>query len=304
MFISVFSQYFYGIRFQLRFSPIYARLKYGKTKEILKGGEEMHFDFSDFKTDQFMFVVAGIVVLFVLADSIFFLVRAVRRGKELGVSGSTMKQTATQAALFSIPGAIAIVMTIVALSGALGIVLPWIRLSVIGSVTYEVPAAITALEAVGAKGGLAVPVTDPKAFATAAWVMTTGSVLPLVIAIFLTRHIQNVGGRAENSGKKNKVLTGALSGAAFIGLMAAFAAKAITGVGDKAILGDGAGLLSISALVVSVGVMLLLMHINKKHPNHWLETLSMPIAMFAAMLVVCILGKFLPTDIAMLEWRY
>ena len=62
--------------------------------------------------------------------------------------------------------------------------------------------------------------------------------------------------------------------------------------------------MSISALLTSVLVMLLLMHINKKHPNHWLESLSMPIAMFCAMIVVLILGKVLPYDIAMLEWRY
>ncbi len=30
----------------------------------------------------------------------------------------------------------------------------------------------------------------------------------------------------------------------------------------------------------------------------------MPIAMFCAMIVVLILGKVLPYDIAMLEWRY
>lgn len=271
--------------------------------EMKIGGRNLHFVFSDFKTDQFMYGLAAIVILFVLADSIFFLVRAVRRGKQLGVSSSTMKQTATSAALFSIPGAIGIVMTIVALSGALGLVLPWIRLSVIGSITYEVPAAKTAIEAVGAPGGMAVPLTSKKAFATAAWVMTTGSVLPLVIAIFLTRSIQKANGRATKKGGDG-VLFNALTGAAFIGLMAAFAAEAITGVGSKAILCDGAGVMSISALLTSVLVMLLLMHINKKHPNHWLESLSMPIAMFCAMIVVLILGKVLPYDIAMLEWRY
>lgn len=75
--------------------------------EMKIGGRNLHFDFSDFKTDQFMYGLAAIVILFVLADSIFFLVRAVRRGKQLGVSSSTMKQTATSAALFSIPGALA-----------------------------------------------------------------------------------------------------------------------------------------------------------------------------------------------------
>ena len=254
----------------------------------------------DFKTSSFLYVVAAAVILFVLADSLFFLIRAVRRGKELGMSTSIMKQTAVQSALFSIPAAIGIVMTIVALSGALGIVLPWIRLSVIGSVTYEVPVALTALEAVHHTGGLANEVTDVKAYATCAWVMTAGSVTPLVIVPLLTKKIQTVGGKAA---KKNSFLMDTLTAAAFIGLMGAFATQAITGCGDAAVLGDGAGLLSMTALVVSVLVMTLLLKYTKNHPNHWLESLSMPIAMLSAMLVVCILGQVLPQDIAYFEWR-
>ncbi|HPZ00797.1 MAG TPA: DUF5058 family protein, partial [Clostridiales bacterium] len=95
----------------------------------------------DFKTDTFIYLIATAVILFVLADSLFFLIRAYRRGKELGMEKSLMRRVMVQSGLFSLPAAISVVMTVVALSGALGIVLPWIRLSVIGSVTYEVPAA-------------------------------------------------------------------------------------------------------------------------------------------------------------------
>lgn len=254
----------------------------------------------DFKTSSFMYIVAFCVIAFVLADSLFFLIRAVRRGKKLGMSTSVMRQTAVQSALFSIPAAIGIVMTIVALSGALGIVLPWIRLSVIGSVSYEVPVALTALDAVNHAGGLSVEVTDPMTYVTCAWVMTTGSIFPLVLVPVMTKRIQIAGGQAA---KKNSTLMNALTAAAFIGLMGAFATQAITGCGDAAVLGDGAGIMSITALVVSILVMLAIMKFTQKHPNHWLDSLSMPIAMLCAMAVVCILGNVLPQDIAYLEWR-
>ncbi len=255
----------------------------------------------DFKTDTFIYCVAAIVVLFVLADSLFFLIRAYRRGKELGMDKSVMKGVMVQSGLFSLPAAISVVMTVVALSGALGIVLPWIRLSVIGSVTYEVPAAVTALEAVGIKGGLASEVTDKQAFVTAAWIMTCGSIIPLVFVPIATKYIQT---GVSSVASKNNFVSSTLTGSAFIGLMIAFAAKSITGVGDKAVLGDGAGIMSVTALIVSMGVMYLLVKLNNKWQNHWLESLAMPIAMFSAMLVVMILGQILPTDLATLEWRY
>lgn len=41
----------------------------------------------------FLFTLAGLVILFVIAQSIFFLVRAYRRGKSLGIETAQMKKT-------------------------------------------------------------------------------------------------------------------------------------------------------------------------------------------------------------------
>lgn len=68
--------------------------------------------------------------------------------------------------------------------------LPWIRLTVIGAITYEVPAAESALNALGQIGGLSQEVTDPMQFSTIAWVMTLGSVMPLVLIPFMLKFIQ------------------------------------------------------------------------------------------------------------------
>ena len=101
----------------------------------------------------------------------------------------------TQSALFSLAPAISIVATILTLSGALGIVLPWIRLTVIGAISYEVPAAESAMEALGYTGGLSAEITDPLGFSTAAWVMTLGSVMPLVIIPFAMKKFKTVSAR-------------------------------------------------------------------------------------------------------------
>ena len=184
----------------------------------------------DFKESGFMYALGGFIVVFVLAQSLFFLIRAWKQGKKLGLSTAIMRGTVTQSALFSLAPAISIVATILTLSGALGIVLPWIRLTVIGAISYEVPAAESAMEALGYTGGLS----------------------------------------AE---------------------------------GDKAVLGDGAGIMSITALAVSMLSMLLFMQIEKKKKIAWLQSMAMPLAMFIGMGAVMLLAKVLPTHIAWLEWR-
>ncbi len=254
----------------------------------------------DFKESTFMYIIGGIVVLFVLAQSLFFLIRAWRQGKKLGISTEALKGTVTQSALFSIAPAISIVATVLTLSGALGIVLPWIRLTVIGAIQYEVPAAESAMEALGYTGGLSTEITSPLGFSTAAWVMTLGSIMPLVIIPFALKKIQKGIGKAVN---KNGAWADAMSAAAFIGLISAFVGKAIVGQGDKAVLGDGAGVLSVSALVISMIVMLGFMQLEKKKEIKWLQPLAMPLSMFIAMGSVVLIAQVLPADIAWLEWR-
>ena len=175
-----------------------------------------------------MYILAGAVVAFVLAQSIFFLVRAYKQGKKIGISEKTMKNTIVSSSLFSIAPSISILATIITLSGALGLVLPWIRLTVIGAITYEVPAAESALNALGQIGGLSQEVTDPMQFSTIAWVMTLGSVMPLVLIPFMLKFIQKkVGGVAS----KNAAWANTMSAAAFIGLISAFIGRAVFGSG-------------------------------------------------------------------------
>ena len=254
----------------------------------------------DFKESGFMYALGGFIVVFVLAQSLFFLISAWKQGKKLGLSTAIMRGTVTKSALFSLAPAISIVATILTLSGALGIVLPWIRLTVIGAISYEVPAAESAMEALGYTGGLSAEITDPLGFSTAAWVMTLGSVMPLVIIPFAMKKIQNSIGKAVS---KNTAWADVMSAAAFIGLISAFVGRAIVGQGDKAVLGDGAGIMSITALAVSMLSMLLFMQIEKKKKIAWLQSMAMPLAMFIGMGAVMLLAKVLPTHIAWLEWR-
>ncbi len=257
----------------------------------------------DFKSSPFMYAVGGAIVLFVLAQSVFFLVRAVKRGKELGISSEKMKNTAVQSALFSIAPALSIVATVIVLSGALGVVLPWIRLTVIGAIQYETSSAQSALNAMGNAAGIASAITDPEQFTTVAWVMTVGSIMPLVILPFILKKLQKGIGKAMG---KKKLWSDVMSAAAFIGIIIAFIGRAILGTGDKAanVLGDGAGVLSITGLLGSVAFMLLFSFLVKKFPKlQKLESFAMPLSMFLGMGMVLLVNHFLPSQY-LIEWRY
>ena len=270
-----------------------------------------------------LYLIAGAVILFVLGQSLFFLIKSWKHGKELGIDSKKLKNAVTSSALFTVPSALSVLATVIALAPALGLVIPWVRLSVIGNLMYETTAAEAAMEAFGHQGGIAVPVTDPEVYAGVAWVMTLGICFSLVVLPFLAKPLnkkflsagkkeaEEVKTDAENTApadtkKKrnlgdfiNKFATPAI----FIGLIGAFIARAIIGAGKPETFGDGAGVLSIITLVVAVVVSILLEIFAKKLKLTWLEPFVMPIGMIIAMIAAIIFFNVLPEDIAMLEWR-
>ncbi len=275
----------------------------------------------DFKTSTGLYLIAGAVILFVLAQSLFFLIKAYKRGKELGLDKSKLRNAITSSALFTIPSSLSILATIIALAPALGLVIPWVRLSVIGNLMYETTAAEAAMEAFGHQGGMAVPVTDPEIYAGIAWVMTLGICFSLVVLPFLAKplHKKFVAASTKKEeptednatpadGKKKKRGLGGFinsfaTPAIFIGLIGAFVARAIIGGGKPETFGDGAGVLSIITLVVAIASSIILEILAKKFKLTWLEPFVMPIGMIIAMIAAIVFFNVLPEEIAMLEWR-
>lgn len=264
-------------------------------KFIKYTGESM-----DFKSSLFMYILGLGIALFVIAQSLFFLIRAEKRAKELGITKETIRKTISSSAVFTLAPSLAIVATVLTLSAALGLVLPWIRLTVIGNISYEVPAAQAAIEAFGSSAGLSQEITDPKIFASIAWVMTLGSVMPLVLVPFMLKKIEKGMGKVAS---KDSRWADLMSAAAFIGLISAFIGRAVAGKGDKLVIGDGAGVASLIALIFSMLFMFIFEKFAVKFNIKWLKTFAMPFAMILAMLVLVLCAKFIPPQILNFEWR-
>lgn len=174
------------------------------------------FDLFD-PNNTFMYCLVAVVIVFVIAMSVRFIVLAWRRAKKLGISTQVLRRTAISAAVFTIVPAISILLGVIALSKALGFPLPWLRLSVIGALTYETPAAASAAQAVGMD--LSQLITDPKVFAAIAWVMTLGIVPGTILVPAFGKKIENGIMRIRSKDEKwGSIFMSAL----FLGMISAF----------------------------------------------------------------------------------
>ena len=224
-----------------------------------------------------LFVIVGAIIALVLAQSAFFLFRAVKRAKELGISKQVIRKTISSAAVFTIAPAIAVLVGVVALSKSLGIALPWLRLSVIGSITYETVAAGNALEAAGSSAGTTI--TDPSIFVTIAWVMTVGIAAGLVLVPFVTKKIQS---GVSQIGMKDKKWGEIFNNAMFLGMISAFLGYVFCDVG-LVVKGDTSGLIPVCVMAVSAIVMAVCGTLATKLRIRWLTDYALPASLILGM---------------------
>ena len=222
----------------------------------------------------FLYVLAVCVIIFVLAQSVYFLVRAYRRGKAIGMETAVLKKTVLSTAVFTIAPAISILLGVVTLSKFLGIPLPWIRMSVIGAITYELPAATSTANALGIS--LSETITDPKVYSAIAWVMTLGILPSIVLPPILMKRIQ--GGVIKIKNKDSK-WGDIFMTAMFLGMISAFLGMVFADV-RKGL----AGFIPIFVLLVSALIMCICGLLIKKCNMKWLETYALSISMVGAMI--------------------
>lgn len=224
-----------------------------------------------------LYVLVGVLIAFVLAQSVYFLVRAVKRAKALGITATTVKKTISSAAVFTIAPAISILVGVIALSKSLGIALPWLRLSIIGSITYETVAANNALTAAGMGAGTTI--TDPSIFVTVVWVMTIGIAAGIILVPFVTKKIQ---GGMNKIGMKDKKWGEIFTNAMFLGMISAFLGYVFCDVSDV-FHGDTKGLIPVCVMVTSALIMAVCGLLSKKLKARWLTDYALPMSLVGGM---------------------
>jgi hypothetical protein len=221
----------------------------------------------------FLFTVAAIVILFVIVQSFFFLIRSYQRAKKIGMDMNQIRRTILSTSIFTIAPAVSILLGVITLSKFLGLPLPWIRLSVIGAITYELPAATTTANAL--KVSLSETITDPKVYSAIAWVMTLGIIPSIVLVPILLKRIQNGLLSIKNKDSKwgDLFIT-----AMFLGMISAFLGMVFADIRSGLAGWIPFFILLFSALLMAVCGLLI-----KKFKMNWLQNYALPISMLGAM---------------------
>lgn len=223
----------------------------------------------------FLFIVVAIIIVMVLAQSVFFLIRAWRQAKKLGIDTSKLKSVVKSSAIFTIVPAISILIGVIALSKKLGIPLPWLRLSVIGSLTYETSAAEAAANALGTSIGDTTSMMTASQFATIAWIMTLGILVAIIITPLICRKLLSGVDKLEKRDKRwGEILMSAL----FMGMISAFLGMIFGKVGQGLV-----GWIPVFVMLSSMIIMLICAVLIKKLNLKWIEDYAMPISMIGAM---------------------
>ncbi|MBR5525135.1 MAG: DUF5058 family protein [Clostridia bacterium] len=235
----------------------------------------------EFSTNSpFLYLVGACVIIFVLAQSVFFLVRAYRRGKELGISTAKLRKTIVSTSVFTITPAISFLLGVVTLSKFLGIPLPWIRMSVIGAITYELPAATAAAGSFGITE-LSQMITDPKVYAAIAWVMTLGIIPSIILPPILMKKIRGGVVKLQNKDQKwGDMFMASL----FLGMISAFLGMVFADIRSGL-----EGWIPVFVLLVSAALMGVCGLLIKKCGWKWLETYAMTVSMLGAMVFAAVI---------------
>ena len=234
----------------------------------------MHFDVNS----PVLFLLAGIIIAAVLAQSVFFLVKAWRRGKAIGMSGEKLKRIAVTAVVFTIAPAVAIVISVITLAKDLGVPLPWLRLSVVGSMSYETIAATNAESAMGLTFGQVSSLTASQ-YVTIASVMTVSIMVGIWLVPVVAKKLQNGMISLENRDKKWSDI---FSASMFIGMISAFVGYVFCDF-SGVFRGEMSGLIPVLVMLVSALVMCLAGLLVKTLKWRWISDYALPISLIAGM---------------------
>jgi len=222
-----------------------------------------------------LYIVVAVILLLVLAQSIFFLVRSWRRALALGMQKSTLRRVVRTSATFTVVPAISILIGVIALSRKLGLPLPWLRLSVIGAITYETPAAEAAARAVGTTlGDTATMLTAPQ-YTTIAWVMTLGIMAGVLFTPILCKRLLSGVDRLE---KRDRRWSEIFMNALFMGMISAFLGMIFGHVTEGL-----TGWIPVFVMLASAVIMLMVGACVKLLKWNWLTDYALSISMVGAM---------------------
>lgn len=224
-----------------------------------------------------MAIFCGLAILVVLVQAAVFFRVAWKQALEMGLSKADLMKVVKSSAVFSIVPSLPIIISYMILLPALGKFFPWLRLSVIGSATYETLAANMAVTSFGFDS-LGSADFSPDIFGSLLWVVTLGVFLSSLSALLLRRFDSKMQSVTTNPNSFGKVIPNIM----FLGMMATLSAP---------YLADVTNIPSMAAIVVSALVMIGLNAVGRRAPV--LKEFAFSLSMIAGMAAACLITAIL-----------
>ena len=233
-----------------------------------------------------IYVLGGLIAGAIIAMSLVFILKAVKRAKLIGMDGKKIKETIKSSAIFSIVPSIPIVIGIGIMMQYLGLAIPWIRLTVIGALQYELIAMDQASVALTELG-----ISDQHVLiATAVTVMTLSIMSgPVFNAVFYKKYQGKLASLQEKNSHLMNTVTGALLGGLLAGMLSAILVGGIFSVGNPGA-PDASGVVTygevtLITLAASVVIMLICGVLLKFLKQKWIESYALPITILGALAI-------------------
>jgi hypothetical protein len=237
------------------------------------------------------YIIVALVLAFVVTMCVIFLVKSYKAGIALGMDPKDLKKVMTSSATFTLLPSISILLGVIALSGTLGVPLSWLRLSVIGSLQYELNVAEIAANAYGLLG-LRVDQMSIEAFVTIALVMTAGILGGLFCSIFfLKKYLGKLSSKPKKTetGEKKPAFGDHATTAMFVGLCAAYIGSYV----GAAIPGENSDIMPLLVAIMAAIPMAIFEYLVNKKNMKVLDNFSLAVSMLIAMAGAVIVKMFI-----------
>ena len=232
-----------------------------------------------------LYAIVAIVLTVMTAVCVLFLVKSYRAGVRIGMDKKVLRRTITASATFTLLPSISILLGVIALSGSLGVPLSWLRLSVIGSLQYELNVAEIAAQSYGLSG-LRLDELSSEAFLTIALVMTVGILGGIVCCIFFLKgYMQKLKAKPKQESTGKPGCGAHATTALFVGLCATFVGSYV----GRAVHADW---LPLAVALIAGAVMGVFEYFIRKKGKVVLENFSLAASMLLAMAAAVVLGLF------------
>lgn len=218
-----------------------------------------------------MAAMCGLAILVVLVQAVIFFRTAWGRALELGYTKSDLMKVVKSSAVFSIVPSLPIIISYMILLPVLGKFFAWLRLSVIGSASYETLAANMAVTSFGFTS-LGSADFSPDVFGSLMWVVTLGVFLSSMSALLLKKYDKKMQSLSAGAGGFGTVIPNIM----FLGMMATLSAPYLV---------DVTNIPSMCTIVVSALAMIGLNAVGKKYKA--LKEFAFSLSMIAGMATAC-----------------